>query len=128
MIVKKTGNSISAKKTRLETNALSINTKEFGDYAIAIDTIAPVISIKRISLEQKEKMVVANISDNLSGISTYNGYVDGKWILFKYDYKNKRIYYDLDKQLVPGNKERILLIKITDSVGNHSSIEHSFFY
>ena len=31
------------------------------------------------------------VSDLQSGINTYNGYLNGKWILFEYDYKTKKL-------------------------------------
>lgn len=128
VIVKKTGKSISAKSTKIENGFLVTRVKEFGDYSISIDTLAPKVEIKELDFTKKERTINIKITDNLSGISSYNGYIDGVWILFKYDYKNKRIYYDLDNYVVKKNKQRNFLIKVIDSVGNITQLERTFLY
>jgi hypothetical protein len=40
------------------------------------------------------KTVQPRISDSGSGISSHNGYLNGNWILFEYDYKTEKITHD----------------------------------
>jgi hypothetical protein len=128
VIVKKNGRSISSKTTKIEGDYLSAKLKEFGDYSISIDTVPPKVSLEKIDTSSNDKFIVFNISDNLSGIDSYNGSVDQKWILFKYDYKNAQIYYKLDKYLVKNGSKRTLLLKVKDGVGNITKVEEEFIY
>ena len=57
-----------------------------------IDTIAPVCKAKNFisgnRIKPKQKSIQVKISDNLSGISSYNAYLNGKWLLAEYDGKS----------------------------------------
>jgi len=93
--------------------------KTFGNYAVALDTMPPVISMinvyngKEISGLGEIRL---KISDNLSGVATYKARANGKYLLLEYDSK-KRIYiYKRDKFLPEGTFE--FEIEATDRVGN----------
>ena len=45
---------------------------------------------------KNESKISFKVTDNLSGINEFNGFVDGKWVLFQYDGKNKHIFYKSD--------------------------------
>jgi hypothetical protein len=95
--------------------------KEFGDYTIAIDTIPP--KIKAINPENFPKMtgqkfIKLTISDELSGIASYKGMLNGKWILMEYDAKNNLLVYTVDEMLKPG--ANTLLVEIRDGKGNRA--------
>ncbi|MFP4019880.1 MAG: hypothetical protein ACLFUH_11590, partial [Bacteroidales bacterium] len=93
--------------------------REFGDYAVLADTISPVIeplnNINKITNKQK---ISFKIKDELSGIKTYNGYIDGEWVLFEYDPKNDIIYHDLDKSPVKLNNKHELELYVSDNKDN----------
>jgi len=128
IIVKKNNKNIKAKKTTLDGVFLKTRIKELGDYTIAIDTLSPRIKFESFSLDSSKSFLEFSISDNLSGISSYNGYIDGQWVLFQYDYKTKRLFYRLDKHLRKENKNRNVLIKVSDAVGNVSSFKYTVKY
>lgn len=44
----------------------------------------------------KNKVIQVKIGDALSGIDSYNGYIDGKWVNFYYDAKNDLMEYVID--------------------------------
>ncbi len=54
---------------------MKFQTREFGAFAVMVDTIPPKITPQQAPLHFR-------ITDNLSGIDTYNGYIDGTWALF----------------------------------------------
>ena len=67
---------------------LIFSTRDFGNYTILTDSLAPLItpiSITKNSFKFK-------IDDKLSGIKNFNVYVNGNWILADYDYKTKLIW------------------------------------
>ncbi len=88
------GNKLYYITTKLVGNTFSCKTRSFGKFTLAKDTTAPRISISK-PIEGKwitnQKSVNLTISDDLSGIKTFNGYLNGKWVLFEYESKLKRI-------------------------------------
>lgn len=95
--------------------------REFGNYCVTIDTIAP--RIKAIHPEYFSKMaghkeIRLVISDELSGIASYRGMLNGKWILMEYDAKNDVLIYQVDDLLKPGLNT--LLVEVRDGKSNKS--------
>jgi hypothetical protein len=101
---------------------------QFGDFAVVSDTISPRIlslSIKNNVLTESSA-VRFRISDDLSGIQSYNGYIDGRWALFEYDAKYGSLIYHIDKsRLGPGKRHTIQLI-VKDNVNNTSVYKATF--
>jgi hypothetical protein len=64
-----------------------------GKYALAIDT-TPTVSMGK-SIEGRwvstQKTIQLSINDTGSGIKSYDGYLNGNWILFEYDTKTRII-------------------------------------
>ncbi|MBN2747027.1 MAG: hypothetical protein JXR34_09895, partial [Bacteroidales bacterium] len=98
---------------------ISVKTRSFGNYLIVIDSINPIIKPvdvyngKNIS---KQKTISFKITDNLSGIKTYRGELDGKWILGDFDAKNDLILFTLPENLESG--EHTFSLKISDERSN----------
>ena len=115
--------------TNLKKNVFSTYTKNWGQYKIMKDTIAPKINISK-AIEGKwitnQKTLQFTISDELSGIKDYNGYINGKWILFEYDFKSKKIIHHFDDGIFDDGKNDLKLI-VSDNVGNSTIFETQFF-
>ena len=103
--------------------------KNLGKFSLVLDTIAPKITIAK-SIEGKwltDKMAIQlTISDSLSGIKSYNGYLNGNWILFEYDNKTKRITHDFSHGIVAEGANELKVVVI-DNVGNSTTFETHFF-
>lgn len=104
---------------------------KFGRFAIAIDSIPP--EIKPVSFVNMKKytenqIISFQVKDNLSGINTYNGYIDGKWALFEYDPKNDIVFYKTDASRLEINKLHHLELIITDNKNNISKFSGSFYF
>lgn len=111
---------------------ISAKVDGFGCYAVIADTILP--SIRPISFKNKgwyaagDKLVF-KISDDLSGIKTYNGYIDDKWALFEYDAKSDNLFYILDADRIEKTGElHDLKIYVMDERNNVQSYKGSFYY
>jgi hypothetical protein len=92
----------------------------FGDFFIKLDTVPPVIvplNIKDGANLAVAKGVFFRISDNLSGIKTYTGKIDGKWILMEWDYKTKVLGYSFNEDAITAGKH-IFELTVTDSKNN----------
>lgn len=95
--------------------------RELGDYTISVDTIPP--KIKAINVYNKKNIskqstIVFTISDEFSGISSYRGTLNGRWILMDFDAKRNRLVYTYDSRIKPGTNTFQLIV--TDGVGNRS--------
>jgi len=104
-------------------------TNEFGSYVVAIDSISPIIKpyTKYNNMNLKARKTLSfKISDSMSGIKSYKGTIDDKWVLFVYDAKKQHLYYKFDKKRIIPNKKHILELTIKDRAGNKKSYKANF--
>ncbi len=88
--------------------------QSFGDFSVKIDTLPPTITPINI-IEGKNMATLSKIQfkirDNLSGIKSYNGYIDGKWVLMEYDTKTSNLWHTFDGTVVKGNHTFELIVE-----------------
>ena len=98
---------------------LSVKVREFGEFCIAADTTQPIIKGLNIFPGKKlnrQKSIKCIIYDNESGIQSFRGSIDDKWILMEYDYKNKLLIHKIKDDLDKG--EHMFKLEVTDKLGN----------
>jgi hypothetical protein len=66
------------------------------------------------------------ISDEGSGIKSYEGYLNGNWILLEYEPKTKKLVHHFADGIVAEGKNDLKVV-ITDNVGNSTIFETQFF-
>lgn len=103
----------------------------FGNFSVAIDTIPPIIipvknNIKNDNYSDQDQIQFI-VKDNLSGINTYNGFIDGKWALFEYEAKENMLYYQFDPQRIQFNMVHTLYLEVTDRKGNVATYISTFY-
>jgi hypothetical protein len=102
---------------------VTVKTSAFGSFAIAVDKTPPQItpqSIKGKKTLTNPSKVQFKITDDLSGIKTYRGEIDGKWVLFEYDAKSKLLSYTFDKNRMAFGKSHLLRLVVTDNKENET--------
>ncbi len=123
------GKKKSYNSTKYKGNTFTTYTKNLGQFMLVQDTIAPKIAIAK-PIEgkwlTKDKSLSFRITDDLSGIKSYKGYLNGKWVLFEYDNKSNRIIHQFDEALLLEGKNELKLI-VSDNLGNSAIFETSFF-
>jgi murein DD-endopeptidase MepM/ murein hydrolase activator NlpD len=123
------GKKIGYNYTSRKGNVFTTKVKTLGKYALVLDTIPPKISIAK-SIEGKwltnNKSIEFTISDALSGIKSYNGYLNGEWILFEYDYKTRKITHNFSDGIVAEGDNDLKII-VEDNLGNSTIFETHFF-
>jgi len=123
------GKGTSYNGTIRKGDVFTAKAKILGQYGLVLDTIAPVIKIAK-PVEGKwisdQKKIDFTISDAASGIKSYNGYLNGKWVLFEYENKARRITHTFDNELLLEG-ENDLKIEVIDNVGNSAIFETRFF-
>lgn len=110
-------------------NFLATTTKQFGKFAIAVDTIPPIIEEVKFPENNnftKKTKIALKITDNLSGIKKYEAKIDGKRIIFSLNGKNNNIFYLFDNHITY-NKTHNLVIKVIDKKNNKTTYKTSFF-
>jgi hypothetical protein len=104
--------------------------RNFGNYAVAVDTIPPAIvplSFKADGTLNESSRIRFRIADELSGIKEYEGTLDGKWALFEYDAKTNMIVHYFDAQRFELGKRHKLVLTVTDNKNNKRTYETSFW-
>jgi hypothetical protein len=123
------GKRKSYNNTKVTENTFTTYTKNLGQFTLSLDTIAPRISIGKVFKGKslgKDKTIVFKITDEMSGIKSYNGFLNEKWVLFEYDNKSARIVYQVkEEDLVDGENQLKLIV--SDNLGNSAIFETSFF-
>lgn len=99
-------------------------TKVFGKFAIALDTVAPVIKPvfkvtdkSNVNLK-KAKTISFKVSDNLSGLKKYRATIDGKWVLCEYDLKRDLLFYEFDAAILLGKHS--FRLEVSDEKNNNA--------
>jgi hypothetical protein len=121
------GKSLYAEGGEWNNDNIRVKTRSFGAYAVAIDSIAPLITPVNIypgAAMQKKWSISVKIDDQLSGIESYRASIDGKWILMEYDAKQDLLSYFFDERVPPG--KHLFRLEVKDKVGNSSTYEASF--
>ncbi len=115
--------------TYIKGNKLSIRTRSFGTYALVLDNTPPKIKADNFK-DQKwisaNKTLKIKITDDLSGIKSYRGTINGKFILMEYNYKKNVLTYNFDDAVVTEAENNLKLI-VLDNVGNSATFEATFF-
>ena len=123
------GKKISYNATFRKDDFFQTKVKVLGTYALVSDTVAPRISMA-IPIEGKwinqQKSVQLTIADDLSGIKSYNGYLNGKWVLFEYDNKTRKITHFFTEGLVADGANELKVV-VVDNMGNSTTFETRFF-
>lgn len=102
---------------------LQCKPRDFGTFTIAIDTTCPTIQPPRHLSAVPGQTLTFRIRDDLSGIDTYNCYLNGRWILAEYDGKTASIAITLPDRYQPGRPQllpsgNMLTVVVADLCGN----------
>jgi hypothetical protein len=116
----------TALKTTFDKTKFYAETKELGSFYLKYDTTKPIVEILNPKSQIPNSSISGKNHRQLSGIDTYNGYIDNQWVNFYYDAKNDVIEYKFDEYCSKG--EHLLKIIVTDKVGNKTSIEQKIIY
>ncbi len=101
-------------------NYFELKTKKLGLYFIKNDSVFPTIrplNFKNEDWISNKKYLKFKIVDKESGIKKYKGKINGKWMLFEYEYKKNLISYEFDSYYLSKSKNEVE-IEVEDIVGN----------
>lgn len=112
---------ISDKGGDYREGAVTARVREFGKFALTLDTTMPVLTLvekQNLNALKKNSTISFKIGDNLSGIESYTARVNGEWILASYKRKKRKLVVSLSevKGLTSGTHD--LEIEVVDEKGN----------
>jgi len=112
-----------------EAGMVQARIRNFGKFAVTADTTPPSIVPVNISpkaVMSHQHFILFRIKDTLSGIQSYNGYIDGKWALFEYDPKKNALTHYFDSTRITFGQWHKLKLVVTDNKENKSIYEADF--
>lgn len=98
--------------------------KETGSYTLGQDLVPPTITPLNPATWVSKQAIALRLSDNLSGVQTYRGEIDGQYVLFEMNSKSV-ITYHFDKERLARGKHTLKLF-VTDACGNQSTYTYPF--
>lgn len=111
-----------------EDGYIKADAHDFGDFYIKLDTVPPIIrplNIKDGANMAKMQRIALRIGDGISGIKSYSGKIDGKWVLMEWDYKTRVLSYKFDRDITPG--KHIFELTVSDNKDNVSNFNANFY-
>lgn len=99
---------------KYEDGWVVVNTRNLGSFYVAVDTVAPSITPRNLSQGKnvaQQSRIDFTISDNFSGVQSFDGYIDGEWVLMEYDPKNRHLWHTFQSSLSKGKHEFRLVVK-----------------
>ncbi|MBB5636230.1 murein DD-endopeptidase MepM/ murein hydrolase activator NlpD [Pedobacter cryoconitis] len=110
-----------------ENGYVKATPRNFGSFYIAVDTVAP--SVTPVNIADGKNMagiakMIFKIHDNLSGIKSFNGYIDGNWVLMEFDTKTATLWHSFDERTTTGKHHFKLVVE--DMKGNIKTYSINF--
>ncbi|RQP09813.1 M23 family metallopeptidase [Parapedobacter defluvii] len=102
-------------------------TRSFGSFYVTVDTLPPTIQPQNIS-EGKDMGAINRVNfkifDDLSGIQSFNGYIDDQWVLMEYDSKSRSLWHVFEGDLAKGKHQ--FRLEVVDWKDNRQTYEANF--
>lgn len=98
--------------------------KELGTYTLGQDIVPPTITPLNPATWVSKQAFSFRLSDNLSGVQTYRGEIDGQFVLFEMN-SHSVITYHFDKKRLTRGKHTLKL-DVTDACGNQTTYTYPF--
>lgn len=107
---------------------VSAQVKRLGCFAVAVDTVAPVVRPLYASGARipAEKTVRWQVTDDLSGIARYTLTVDGKWELLAWDPKSRTMEHVPVRGTTPVKRDVVLTVR--DTKGNTKTFKGTYIW
>lgn len=110
-----------------ENGYLKGKAKTMGSFYIGADSVGP--SIRPVNIANGKNMsaaskIMVKIGDNLSGVKSYNAYIDEQWVVMEHDAKYALLSYSFDEHCQPG--KHVFRLVVTDMKDNKTQYLATF--
>lgn len=136
LIARKSGTGFSVLSTSREGAFLKAGSKEFGEFFVVVDTIAPKITLitakkknpktrklEALSIQDAGKITLS-VKDPVSNHCSFQAYLNDAWVMFSPARKSGEWEYRLPPEMPVGDYQ--LTVNATDMVGNTQTFQKSF--
>ena len=123
------GNETFASAKLDNKNYFYHKTKSLGTYFIKNDSLNPSIELKNFKNNDwisNKNSIKIKILDKETGIKNYNVKINGKWVLFEYEYKRNELFYNFDSYFI-NKKKNLIEVSVEDMAGNKTQKNFTFF-
>ena len=120
---------VSSLGGKMKNGWMEVKTHTMGEYTVKVDSVAPTVKASNFKDGQSVKALKSlrfKISDDMTGIETYDIYLDDVWVLGQYDAKNNLLYYEFDEKMKKGTNN--VKVVVTDGVGNKKTLRVKAVY
>lgn len=93
-------------------------------YAVLFDDVSPVITPVNPASWKANGRIQVRLSDNLSGVASFRGTINGEFVLFKHDMKSPVYTYTFDRARLPKGEKLHFVFTATDDAGNEAKYEY----
>ena len=123
------GNESFASAKLNNKNYFYHKTKSLGTYFIKNDSLNPLIELKNFKNNDwisNKSSIKIKILDKETGVKNYKVKINGKWMLFEYEYKKNELFYNFDSYFI-NKKKNLIEVSVEDMAGNKSQKNFTFF-
>lgn len=121
---KKKGEEKTSYLSKYQDGWLSAKVNSFGEYVIKADLVKPILKYYGVVAGELRIMV----KDEESGLKYFRGEIDGEFVLFTYDMKDKIARYKIDTQKYPQGIPHSIEFEAYDNCGNKKSYKGTLKY
>ncbi len=106
---------------------ISVKTRLFGNFTVAIDTTNPVVKGLNIypGKTMKSSTLKITIKDGESGVKTYSATINDEWVLMEYEPKSNKLTHYFKKDLKAG--KHVFKLVVHDYVNNATEYQAVFY-
>ncbi len=125
VMMMRSGKKSDAQRCSWQNNFAEAQWRNFGEFYLKYDDVAPTIrpvNVREGASFSSDRHLVIDAKDETSDLLSFNGFIDGKWVIFRQ--KNDRYTYDFDDNCPRGWHS--LEVKAIDFAGNESVYRCSF--
>ena len=126
-IGKKTDKGISWEGGSYSDGWVTATISSQGVYDIAVDTVPPVLVPVDEALWEQNAKVVFTLDDKETKPTSFRGTLNGKFVLFKYNRKERRLTFDFKQENIKSGTH-LMKVVATDACGNTAVFEKSIKY
>lgn len=96
--------------------------------AVSADQTPPTITPVTPNKWVQNETIKIKATDNLSGIASFRGTIDGQFVLFEHDVKSPIYSYKLDPSRLKKGQNHKLVFTVIDACGNKTEYTDQFYY
>ncbi|TFU92635.1 M23 family metallopeptidase [Barnesiella sp. WM24] len=126
VLVRINGKRVSRVDSKYSNGTITGTPSALGSFAVTTDNVDPVIKPEIPASWGKKGKISFKISDNLSGVKSWRGEIDGKFALFELDGKTGRLSFVMDPRRFDKGKHHSVSLKVTDAAGNTADYSGGF--